>query len=141
MFEVLISPHPPCFSELVETKGLILAGVQKTPKTIEGGIENKGVRGRRDSDFWQVLEVAVNKEVRGILGWAGVWDDAVRLTEGVVLTTCKSYHMRYVTVNQNRKGRRADPVFMNQTRKRKAASPAYSQNVAHPPKGVFHLRR
>jgi len=56
-------------------------------KEWEGETENKGVSGWREADFWGVLEVAVKKDVRGILAWAGVWDDAVRLTEGVVSNT------------------------------------------------------
>ena len=53
----------------------------------ESRTENKGVSGRWNADFWEVLEVAVNKGFRGVLGLAGKWDDAMRLTEGVVLNT------------------------------------------------------
>jgi len=102
--------------------------VQKAPKTIECGTENKGVSGRQDANFWEVLEVAANKEVRGILGRAGVWDDAVRLTEGVVLTTCKSYHMRYVTVNEKIDKKEGGPPTGSERATRSAAPPFQEPN-------------
>jgi hypothetical protein len=60
--------------------------VRKSAKQGEGGIENEGVRGWMNVDFWGVLEVAVNKEVREILEWAGEWWDAGRRTGSVALT-------------------------------------------------------
>ena len=50
-------------------------------------IENKGVRRSRTGRFCEVLEVAVNKGLCGILEWAKWLSDAMRLTEGVALTT------------------------------------------------------
>jgi hypothetical protein len=53
----------------------------------EVGVENKGVSGWWNADFLGILEVAVNKGLRGIEGWAGEWCDAGMRTGGVALAT------------------------------------------------------
>jgi len=61
------------------------------PKDGEGSVEKKGVRGSRIEGFCEISQVAVNRRLTRILGWAGVWCDAVRLTEGVAVNTKPLY--------------------------------------------------
>ena len=93
------------FCEVIVNARFILARVEKIWKEREAGAENKRLTRPPFVCFCEISEVAVNKRVRGILGWAGVWDDAVRLTEGVVANTNQSYHRSYVPVKQNRRFR------------------------------------
>src|SRR5579863_6164535 len=80
-------PTHPCFSEVVENVGLICLRVRKSAKSWEGGIENKGVSGWSNADFWRVLEVAVNEGVKGILWRVGEWCEAGMRTGSVAVTT------------------------------------------------------
>jgi hypothetical protein len=86
-------PHPLCFSELVENQGLIFLRVRKMAKWLWRHVEKKGVRGSRSARFGEVSEVAVNKRLRGILGWAGERCDAGRRTGGVAITTNTFWHL------------------------------------------------
>jgi len=79
--------YPRVFCEVFVNKGLIFARVKKSAKERERGIENKGVSESLFVKSEQKCEVVENEEVRGILRWARGWWDAVRITEGVVLTT------------------------------------------------------
>ena len=80
-------PPPGCFSEVFTNTGLIFSRVRKVWKECEGRNENKGVTRLRIARFCKVSEVAANMGLRRILGREREWSDAVRLTEGVSLTT------------------------------------------------------
>jgi len=61
------------------------------PKDGEVIVEKKGVRGSWIEGICEISQVAVNRRLTGILGWAGVRCDAVRLTEGVAFNTKTLY--------------------------------------------------
>lgn len=90
---------PGSFCEVVENKGLIFSRVGKSAKERRRHDENKGVSGSRGGHF---CEVAVNTGLRGIIGWAGEWGDAVRRTEGVAANIKVKYHMSDGGVKENR---------------------------------------
>src|SRR5579859_2799341 len=93
-------PLPLCFSEVVGNAGLICSRVKKSAKAREGGNENQGVSGRWNADFCEVLEVIANKEVKGILDWAGEWCDAGRRT-GSVAGATNALSQRFRKLSRN----------------------------------------
>ena len=50
-------------------------------------VEKKGVSGRGIARFCEVLEVAVNKRLRGFIGWVRGWWDAGRRSDSGAFTT------------------------------------------------------